>query len=88
MTENIKKQIVYLEDKNYLKVTCVENVISLTETEAGVMVNGEVLVIKGNNIKAEKLLVETGELVLVGNFNQIKFEEKKQKQSLLKRIFK
>lgn len=82
------KQSIILEDKKLLKLGGVENVISLSETDAGVIIGGEMLLIKGNNLKAEKLSVETGELVLTGEVYSLKFEHKKEKQSLLKRIFK
>lgn len=83
-----KKQCIMLEDRKYLKVTNVEGVISLTETEANVIVNGSILNVKGNSLKAENLSVDTGDLVLTGIINCLKFEEKKQRQGLLKRIFK
>lgn len=82
------KQSILLENKNYLKITGVESVINLTETDVAVLVDNELLIIKGNKIKAEKLSVETGELVLTGDFNNIKYENKKEKQGFFKRIFK
>lgn len=89
MTEsNLKKQSLLLENRNYLKLSGVESVINLTETDAGVVLSGEVLVIKGSNLKAEKLSVETGELVLTGDFYSFKYEVKKEKQGFFKRIFK
>ncbi|MBE7082484.1 MAG: sporulation protein YabP [Clostridiales bacterium] len=89
MSENISKcQTIYLENRNLLKMNCVESVLSLNETEVNLLVNNQTLNIKGSELKAEKLCVETGELVLVGNINSLKFEEKKQKQPLLKRLFK
>ena len=84
----INHQTILLENKNKLTIHGVQNVVSLTESEAGVVINGEVLNIKGSELKAEKLSVDTGELVLIGNITSLKYEEKKQKQSLLKRIFK
>lgn len=82
------KQCIYLENKNYLKINGVESVITLTETDSSVVLNGEVLAIKGSNLKAEKLSVDTGELVITGNINSLKYETKKEKQSFFKRIFK
>lgn len=83
-----QKQCLILENRNCLKLSGVDSVINLTETDVGVNVCGEVLVIKGSDIKAEKLSVETKELVLTGNFNSFKYETKKEKQGLFKRIFK
>lgn len=87
MPDLLKSNIV-LTDKKYLKINGAEGVVNLTETEAGVLVAGELLSIKGSGIKAERLSVETGELFLCGEFISLKFEEKKQKQGLFKRIFK
>ena len=86
MTE--KKQCLLLEDRKYLKLSGVEGVINLTETEAGVIMAGDILEIKGINLKAEKLSVETGELVLTGEFISFKYQEKREKKGLIKRIFK
>ena len=86
MPEN--KSTITLSDRKNLKINGVEGVVSLTETEAGILIAGETLVIKGEDIKAEKLSVETGELVLVGTFDSLKFEQKKEKRGLVKRIFK
>lgn len=87
MTET-KKQCVILEDKTYLKLTGIEGVVTLTETDASIIICGEILEIRGNNLKAEKLSVETGELILIGNIYSLKYQEKKEKKGLLKRIFK
>ena len=82
------KQTLFLENKNYLKVTGVKNVINLTETFSTITVGDEILQIKGNNIKAEKLSVDCGELILTGNFSEFKFENVQEKKGLFKRIFK
>lgn len=84
----MEKQTILLENKNYLKICGVESVINLNETDVAIMLCGEVLVIKGTDIKADKLSVETGELILTGNFTSLKYESKKEKQGFLKRIFK
>lgn len=84
----MEKQTILLENKNYLKICGVESVINLNETDVAIMLCGEVLVINGTDIKADKLSVETGELILTGNFTSLKYEAKKEKQGFLKRIFK
>ena len=88
MIENNKNQCIVLENKSILKVNGVEGVVNLTDQSVSVLVNGETLEVKGSNLKAEKLSVETGELVLNGNITSIKFEEQKEKRGLIKRIFK
>ncbi len=89
MTEQqTTKQTLFLENKNYLKITGVKNVINLTETFSTITVGDEVLQIKGSNIKAEKLSVECGDLILTGNFTEFKFDNSHEKKSFFKRIFK
>lgn len=81
-------QSIQLENKNHLKISGVEGVVGLTETTASIMVKGEILEIKGNNLKCEKLSVECGEIIIVGEIYSICYKEKPTKKSLIKRIFK
>lgn len=87
MQDNINCSLT-LQNKSFLHITGVQGVINLTENEACVLVCEETLEIKGENLKAEKLSVESGELILKGNIISLKFEEKREKKGLLKRIFK
>ena len=81
-------QSIQLDNKSYLKITGVSGVVGLTETAASIVVNNEILEIKGSNLKAEKLSVETGDMVIVGEIYSISYKEKAPKKNLLKRIFK
>ena len=85
--ENSKSCIV-LTDRTNLRISGVLGVNNLTETDVCVIVGNDLLLIHGENLKAEKLSVETGELIINGIIASIKFENKKEKQGLLKRIFK
>ena len=87
MNDN-NKQCIVLENKSTLKITGIDNVINLTETDACVTIKGEKLEIKGLNLQAEKLSVESGELIINGNIISLKYKEDKEKKPLLKRIFK
>ena len=58
------------------------------ETGAVIIVCGEIVEIKGENLKAEKLSVETGDLIICGKIISIKYVEQSPKKSLFKRIFK
>jgi hypothetical protein len=57
--------------------------ISITENEANIIICGEVLNIKGTNLTADKLSLEQGEIVILGNITSLKYEQKKEKQSLI-----
>jgi len=87
MAENTASTII-INKREEIKINGVESVKQLNETDACVVVSGDELFIKGENLRADKLSVETGELVLNGKINSIKFEEKREKQGLLKRILK
>ena len=84
----IKKSTILLTNRQNLKINGAESVVSLSENEAGIVVAGDLIVVKGSTLHAEKLSVETGELEIAGKINSIKFEEKREKQSVFKRIFK
>ena len=88
MIEPTKKQFLILENRECLKISGVEGIVALTETDASILVCGENLEIKGSNLTAEKLSVESGELVLSGVFDSLKYVQKKEKRNLFKRIFK
>ena len=79
---------VQLDNKSQLKISGVEGVAGLTDTLANIIIEGEMLEIKGSNLKCEKLSVETGELIIVGQITAILYKEKPTKKSLLKRLLK
>lgn len=83
-----KNHTLVLSEKNNLKITGLENVISITENEANIVVNGEILNIKGSELRADKLSIEQGEMVIVGNICSLKYEHKKEKQGFFRRILK
>ena len=89
MSENIyKNQSIQIENRSLIKLTGVESVIGLSETDVGAIIYGDTLEIKGKNLKAEKLSIESGELTLSGEFYGMKFLQKKEKTPFLKKIFK
>ena len=73
-----KNQSLTLINKNILTIKGIENVISITENEANIIVCGEVLNIKGTNLTADKLSLEQGEIVILGNITSLKYEQKKE----------
>lgn len=83
-----KNHTLVLSEKNNLKITGIENVISITESEANIVINGEILNIKGSELRADKLSIEQGEMVIVGNIFSLKYEHKKEKQGFFRRILK
>ena len=84
-------QNIILENRNKLSVSGVKDVLSfddqvvIMETELGL------LTVKGENLKINKLSIDTSEVVVDGETNSISYSEQnkiKQEGSLLSKIFK
>ena len=84
-------QNIILENRNKLSVSGVKDVLSfddqvvIMETELGL------LTVKGENLKINKLSIDTSEVVVEGEINSITYSEQnkiKQEGSLLSKIFK
>ena len=90
MTEQkfIKQNTLTLVNRNVLTVTGVEKVTAFSPTEISLIALGCVVHISGEQLRTEKLDVENGELKVEGLVNLIKWETKKEKTPLLKRIFR
>lgn len=95
--ENIVKKLdvvetkpsrLVLENRKLLELSGVSKVISINESGAVVLTNGTKLYIEGGDISIEKLDVESGILILSGNFNEIKYSGKNARVSFFRRLFK
>lgn len=84
-------QNTILENRNKLSVSGVKDVLSfddqvvIMETELGL------LTVKGENLKINKLSIDTSEVVVEGEINSLTYSEQnkmKQEGSLLSKIFK
>lgn len=84
-------QNVILENRNKLSVSGVKDVLSfddqvvIMETELGL------LTVKGENLKINKLSIDTSEVVVEGEINSLAYSEQnkiKQEGSLFSKIFK
>ena len=87
---NIVQNII-LENRNKLSVSGVKDVISfddelvIIETELGL------LTVKGNNLKINKLSIDTGEVSVEGEISNLGYSDptkKSQEQGLFSKIFK
>ena len=87
---NIVQNIV-LENRNKLNVSGIKDVISfddelvIIETELGL------LTIKGNNLKINKLSIDTGDVSVEGEISNLGYSDptkKSQEQGLFSKIFK
>ena len=87
---NIVQNLV-LENRNKLNVTGVKDVLSfddeviIMETELGL------LTVKGENLKINKLSIDTGDVIIEGEINNLGYNDhskKEQEGSILSKIFK
>ena len=84
----IKENIVRIINRNDLMISGVKKVISFSPTQIILVALDCEMLILGEQLQTTKLDEENGELVVSGLINSIKWTEKKEKTSLLKRIFK
>ena len=77
-----------LTNRKNLCVTGIEKVVGISDSELLVEVDGVALSVQGSNMEVKKLDVESGILEVDGMINNIKYFDKKQKLSFIKRIFK
>lgn len=77
-----------LINRKNLCLTGIEKVVGISDSELLVEVDGVALSVQGSNMEVKKLDVESGILEVDGMINNIKYFDKKQKLSFIKRIFK
>ncbi len=77
-----------LTNRKNLCLTGIEKVVGISDSELLVEVDGVALSVQGSNMEVKKLDVESGILEVDGMINNIKYFDKKQKLSFIKRIFK
>ena len=82
-------QNIILESREKLSVSGVLDILTFDEEEITLETELGQLNIKGENLKVEKLTVDTGEVVAKGSFDSIFYSKDvvRKKGSLLKSIF-
>ena len=86
--DNTQKRAHSLCIKGETTVTGVTRILSIDEKEAHLAVGERSLLLTGRDLHAEKLSLEEGVLVLSGEITTVKYSEKSEPKSILKRIFK
>ena len=74
--------------KGVTTVTGVTQVVAIEEKEVRLVVGAKSLLITGRGLSAERLSLEEGILVLSGEVSTVRYTEKSEPRSFLKRIFK
>jgi sporulation protein YabP len=86
-----KKSTLNLENRKKLTLNGVVEVVSFNEEQIALNTSLGTLNIKGSGLKMNKLDVQNGDVVIIGTINSCVYtnsENKKEKQSLLSRLFK
>ena len=86
-----QKSNIVLENRKKLTLTGAEEVISFDDEKILLNTKLGFLTIKGSELKMNKLDVQNGDLIIVGNISSIVYsgkELKKEKENLISRLFK
>ncbi|WP_066889717.1 sporulation protein YabP [Clostridium nigeriense] len=82
---------IILENRKKLVLTGVEEVISFDDEKILLNTKLGFLTIKGSELKMNKLDVQNGDVIIVGNISSIVYsskEVKKEKESIISKLFK
>ena len=85
-----KLHSIILENRNNLIISGVIDVESFDDKTVAMFTHCGHLTVKGQELHIEKLSVETGDVIVIGNVNSILYseDEKPKQESFLSRIFK
>lgn len=78
---------IILEDRTRLSVTGVEDVDSFDEAVVVMYTSGGTLVIRGSDLRLEKLSLDVGELSITGNIDSMQYEHSVGGGSFFSRLF-
>ena len=85
------KSNIILENRKKLTLTGAEEVISFDDEKILLNTKLGFLTIKGSELKMNKLDVQNGDLIIVGNISSIVYsgkELKREKENIISRLFK
>ncbi|MBO4412432.1 MAG: hypothetical protein J5779_00230 [Clostridia bacterium] len=83
----MENKITLINRKN-LNLFGISKVFAINEDSAQLQIDNSILTILGKNMEVKKLDIENGILELEGLINAIKYTDKKEKTSFIKKIFK
>ena len=87
-TKKTTKQTCFLEDRSKLTLTGVAEVVSAQPTSVIAKSSAGVISISGNDLRVDRLVLEEGLLVVVGDISGMKYSGNATKKSLFARLFK
>lgn len=86
-----KKSNIILENRNKLSLTGVLEVIGFDDERITLNTRLGALLIKGSNLKMNKLDVQNGEVIIIGVISSIVYNNKapkKEKKNIIQKLFK
>ena len=81
-----KEHKIILENRKKVTITGIEKMESVNTTQVALITNQTQLIISGTELHINKMDVGLGNVEIVGNFDSIKYADKK--QNIFKRMFK
>ena len=91
LTNNNIIQNLILENRNKLSISGVLDVLSFDDQIVILETDLGMLTVKGDNIKINKLSIDTSDVVIEGSINSLSYSQKdldKKNEGLLSKIFK
>ena len=85
---NGKLHNVEIRNREVMVLTGVEKVKNINPNIFIAKINGYSITVQGNNLELNKLDIDSGEVVISGIINSLKYGGATNNQSILKRIFK
>lgn len=83
-----KSQQLVLNDRKKLKMTGVSEVENFSETVVCANTCMGQLIVKGEELKINKLDIDDGELIIDGKINSMEYTKKKEKGNFFESLFK
>ncbi len=80
--------ILTLDNRSLLSLSGVEKVFGANENKVVLKVSGSALQIIGHTLTVEKLDIDTGNILVRGIVDELRYTKSHTKEPLLKRIFK
>ncbi len=92
MNNELKEQMLSLNNRKRLEITGVKKLESLNKTEFFVDTILGLLLVRGENLEMQHLDIEKGILWIIGNVNSVSYldedKTKKKDEGFLKKLFK